>query len=480
MIRQSLGAYRLTGWPGIYYFWMEESGTNAPTGETPVTHDLAALNDFTVLVFRLFGVNSAFRSPLVSRSRNPWDWGRPWLCDSIRRMPGMFARCDAAEAALCRAARVRPALRQCHAGLEHFAIPLFRCGHRVGYLICAPVRAAKRVAPVVHRLRMKVGDLGYDPQLAGWAVEQIPVLPPRSRHRLSRLARDFMESLSGESGSSFGRYHYPVRGGEDGDAWLSFLWAGCEKTTNEPPSEGWLSFRNHDVLLWAMGAPVVLAFPGRVVTLKRGQAMIIPGGARYNVRSAGESPAEHPLWIHYVSSIDLAPMGLRPFRPPARVLLTLRYLAEVWNTRSLFDFKTEEKLRTLDMLLELGKRAHFPSLRRGRLPRPDLLEAVEKARRYIEAALNRRVTLEELSRIAGVNVFTLCHRFRQEIGSAPLKYHRQMRVREAGRLLHEGGTSVKAVAYRLGFSDQHHFRRVFKDETGISPNEARLGQHPPN
>lgn len=60
--------------------------------------------------------------------------------------------------------------------------------------------------------------------------------------------------------------------------------------------------------------------------------------------------------------------------------------------------------------------------------------------------------------------------FKQEIGMAPKDYIQLMRVRCIQDQL-ETRQSVKLsdLAYELGFSDQAHLTRVFKQHTGRSP-----------
>ena len=52
-------------------------------------------------------------------------------------------------------------------------------------------------------------------------------------------------------------------------------------------------------------------------------------------------------------------------------------------------------------------------------------------------------------------------------------YISQTRLKEAKRLLLEGGRSVSEVACALNFSGPHNFSRFFKNATGLTPREFR-------
>ena len=56
-------------------------------------------------------------------------------------------------------------------------------------------------------------------------------------------------------------------------------------------------------------------------------------------------------------------------------------------------------------------------------------------------------------------------------------YKRQIQLKlvdKAKELLCATNKSVSEIAYELGFNDPHHLSRMFKKNTGCSPNEFRL------
>jgi AraC-like DNA-binding protein len=82
-------------------------------------------------------------------------------------------------------------------------------------------------------------------------------------------------------------------------------------------------------------------------------------------------------------------------------------------------------------------------------------------------------TLASLAEVAGVSRTTLARRFTDLTGESPLGYLTDLRMTLAADLLAEPGSSVGAVARRIGYADAFSFSAAFKRERGISPSALR-------
>ena len=100
--------------------------------------------------------------------------------------------------------------------------------------------------------------------------------------------------------------------------------------------------------------------------------------------------------------------------------------------------------------------------------------AVQRVREVLEEEYARNVTLDELSRVADVNAFTLLRGFRQAYGLPPHAYQLQVRLRHAKRLLRQGETPAQS-ALLTGFADQSHLGRHFRRAFGVTPQVYRSG-----
>jgi AraC-like DNA-binding protein len=94
--------------------------------------------------------------------------------------------------------------------------------------------------------------------------------------------------------------------------------------------------------------------------------------------------------------------------------------------------------------------------------------AVRRARSHLRERWDQRVTLAQLSDVAGLSRFELVRRFRDQNGVTPHAYQTNLRVEEARRRL-AAGAPPAVVAADCGFADQPHLNRVFKRAVGVSP-----------
>jgi len=94
--------------------------------------------------------------------------------------------------------------------------------------------------------------------------------------------------------------------------------------------------------------------------------------------------------------------------------------------------------------------------------------AVARARRYLFERWDQRVTLADLSAVAGLSRFELVRRFGEQNGVSPHAFQVNLRVDRARGLLAAGETPAMVAAV-CGFADQPHLTRVFKRAVGVTP-----------
>lgn len=100
--------------------------------------------------------------------------------------------------------------------------------------------------------------------------------------------------------------------------------------------------------------------------------------------------------------------------------------------------------------------------------------AVSRAKEFLHDNLSAKVTLEELSAVAGLSRYHLLRVFRKTLGLPPHSYHTQLRIEHAKRLLRTG-LPFSEVALESGFSDQSHFSNTFRRYTGATPSQYIAG-----
>jgi AraC-like DNA-binding protein len=79
-----------------------------------------------------------------------------------------------------------------------------------------------------------------------------------------------------------------------------------------------------------------------------------------------------------------------------------------------------------------------------------------------------RVSLADLSTVAGLSRFELVRRFRADTGMPPHAFQIDLRIGRARRML-AAGEAPAAVAASCGFADQAHLTRTFRRSVGVTP-----------
>jgi AraC-like DNA-binding protein len=100
--------------------------------------------------------------------------------------------------------------------------------------------------------------------------------------------------------------------------------------------------------------------------------------------------------------------------------------------------------------------------------------AVSCAKQMLAERLVEPPSLEELASAVNLSPFHFARVFRRATGLPPHAWLKQRRLEQARALL-KGGCSAVAVAMQLGFADQSHLSRQFKQVYGVSPGEYRSG-----
>jgi len=95
---------------------------------------------------------------------------------------------------------------------------------------------------------------------------------------------------------------------------------------------------------------------------------------------------------------------------------------------------------------------------------------VTRAQEYIEENYKENISIETLANICGLSPFHLIRVFGNHIGVPPHMYLKQVRIKKAKELLGKGVPPL-FVAHEMGFVDQSHFSKQFKQITGITPRK---------
>jgi AraC-like DNA-binding protein len=107
------------------------------------------------------------------------------------------------------------------------------------------------------------------------------------------------------------------------------------------------------------------------------------------------------------------------------------------------------------------------------LPVPGLEpHAVSLAKELLSSQLSSPPSLEQLAAAVQLSPFHFARVFRRATGLPPHAWLMQQRLAQARALL-QGGCAPLTVAMQLGFADQSHLTRQFKQAYGVAPGAYR-------
>ncbi|MEP7016151.1 MAG: AraC family transcriptional regulator [Verrucomicrobiota bacterium] len=92
---------------------------------------------------------------------------------------------------------------------------------------------------------------------------------------------------------------------------------------------------------------------------------------------------------------------------------------------------------------------------------------------YIEANLDRGITLSELSGVAEMSLCYFATLFKQSTSLSPHQYVLRRRIERAKQFLRETKAGVLEISLSLGFEQPNNFARTFRRLTGTSPTHYR-------
>ena len=106
---------------------------------------------------------------------------------------------------------------------------------------------------------------------------------------------------------------------------------------------------------------------------------------------------------------------------------------------------------------------------RGGLPP----RALRRVREYIAAHLEEHISVQGLARIVGLSMYHFARAFKQSEGVTPHHFLLRCRVKRAQELLADTELPLSEIALAVGFSDQSHCARRFREFVGVTPSRYK-------
>lgn len=128
-----------------------------------------------------------------------------------------------------------------------------------------------------------------------------------------------------------------------------------------------------------------------------------------------------------------------------------------------------ERLEVSDERLEVsGER-----LEETEIPSEDDL-LMKRVVAYMEDNLgNSDITIDDIAQAVAVSRTSLHRKMKQMMGTSPMEFLREARIRKAAKILTTTDKNVSEIAYHCGFSDPKYFSKCFKATFGQTPTEYK-------
>src|ERR1700731_5068700 len=136
-----------------------------------------------------------------------------------------------------------------------------------------------------------------------------------------------------------------------------------------------------------------------------------------------------------------------------------------WSQSGSEELRLRSRLDTLAISRHVSK----PSRAHGGLPPATL----RRIRDYVDSHLDQNIELESLAATAELSLYHFARSFKQSEGTTPHAFVLERRLARARELLTRPDLSLSEVAFAVGFADQSHFTRRFRQMVGISPGQFR-------
>jgi AraC family transcriptional regulator len=176
--------------------------------------------------------------------------------------------------------------------------------------------------------------------------------------------------------------------------------------------------------------------------------------------------------------VEIPPARISAMGKWARTLDQIRHVRGATLTtlamRIFKEFRVMDEASPLaieGLILEL-----VADLSRKREPRSERKTApwLERARDMLHGGLSETISLSEVAKTVEVHPVHLAREFRRVYGCTLGEYLRCIRIEFCCRQLSSSDIPLVQIALAAGFSNQSHFCRVFKRQTGTTPREFRL------
>lgn len=225
--------------------------------------------------------------------------------------------------------------------------------------------------------------------------------------------------------------------------------------------------RNKDGFVFVTaGNGVFENFEGKI-NLQKNSLLITSKGEKYTISALNDD------FEYITTAFDIIPVnafhtiGLPTFMdidPHPYLIKQFEWLLTIWGERSpLYVLKTKIQLEQIIIdLFNLCAKSNDDVSAENRL-----IPAINYLNRYYD----KEISVNELAELCKLSVSHFRRIFKEKTGLTPLGYRESIRIHWAKQLLISDCFTVSEIAGKLGYYDVYHFSKNFKKSTNLSPKQ---------
>lgn len=137
------------------------------------------------------------------------------------------------------------------------------------------------------------------------------------------------------------------------------------------------------------------------------------------------------------------------------------------------DYGYELRVRAALSEIFLILTRHIPDLGNTEAKSQTEMDRIRQMLSFIQLHYTEPVSVQQIADSAFISRRECMRSFQRVLGTSPIQYVIDLRLRKAKQLLLETDFPVMEIGARCGFPDQSYFTRVFREKTGVSPGKFR-------
>jgi AraC-like DNA-binding protein len=236
---------------------------------------------------------------------------------------------------------------------------------------------------------------------------------------------------------------------------------------------GWRVLDSFAVVLTLSGSARYRDALGADLTMTAGDLLIVfPGLSHTYGPKAGQSWSEfYAIFDGQVFDLWLQSGLLNPKRPVHRVAPLNRWLSQLESLSQTMG--PTDAQSTLESVCRLQLLLAEAIGTQGSTIADSTEQRIAQACALLETDHKQQLSLESVAKQLGFGYESFRKQFAEHMGLPPAKYRAARLIDQACHLMKKGQQSDKQIAHALGFCDEFHFSRRFKQIVGATPSQFR-------